>query len=75
MPGVVPMSTTVATGDVNWVTYTVDAGVNNYIPTELIHALVACGRTFALYGVNSPTWLTDKLKVDFTDIPGVVGNV
>jgi len=66
-----PAPTTTPAGHVNWVTYTFDKGVANYVPMELIHGLINCGREYSLYGINSPDWLNALLHTDFSVIPGV----
>ena len=56
---------------INWVSYVYDRCVDNYIPLELVHGLINCGKTFALYAVDAESSVTKHLNVDYSIIPGV----
>ncbi|KAK3089009.1 hypothetical protein FSP39_000100 [Pinctada imbricata] len=66
---VAPSTTTAA--HFNWVSYVYDRCVDNYIPLELMHGLINCGKEYALYGVKADQHVVDSLKVDYSIIPGV----
>ncbi|KAJ8306417.1 hypothetical protein KUTeg_016962 [Tegillarca granosa] len=68
-----PTSSSATSAPVNWVTWMYDTCVKNYVPLELVHALINCGKTNALYALNPPQWILDTLHPDFSTIPGVVG--
>ncbi|KAK3601513.1 hypothetical protein CHS0354_027659 [Potamilus streckersoni] len=54
---------------VNWVTYTYDRCSTEYVPTELFHGLVNCGKEYALYAVKAPAALIELLHVDLNSVP------
>ncbi|KAL3869500.1 hypothetical protein ACJMK2_042173 [Sinanodonta woodiana] len=51
---------------VNWVTYTYDRCSTEYVPTELFHGLVNCGKVYALFAVKAPTALIELLGIGYT---------
>lgn len=66
----IPTTATAKTIDNNWVSLVYKTFVENYVPLELFHGLVKCGKTFALYAVNPSQSIVKLFNVNFTIIPG-----
>lgn len=64
------ISKTVTT-DSNWVQLVYQTFIDNYVPLELFHGLVTCGKAFSLYAINPSENIINVLKTNFTNIPGV----
>ncbi|VDI35813.1 Hypothetical predicted protein [Mytilus galloprovincialis] len=64
------ISKTVTT-DSNWVQLVYQTFIDNYVPLELFHGLVTCGKAFSLYAINPSQNIINVLKTNFTNIPGV----
>ena len=49
--------------DVNWADWTSKSAAARYVPSELTHELLLCGRQFSFFAFEAPDWLYNQQNI------------